>query len=129
MKIAILPTDHIPAHPRGVAGGNYPEMFANLFFKLSVVVDFDIFDVTMQEYPQDYDIYDGFIITGSKATAFDNLVWIIKLKTEIVELHDNHTKIIGIRFRQQILAQALGGEVDRGPKGFAVGVGNVGILP
>lgn len=31
MKIAILQTDHIPEHRRGVAGGNYPEMFANLF--------------------------------------------------------------------------------------------------
>ncbi|MDE5018638.1 type 1 glutamine amidotransferase, partial [Francisella tularensis subsp. holarctica] len=77
MKIALLQTDHIPEHRRGVAGGTYPEMFANLFFKLSVVVDFDIFDVTMQEYTQDYEIYDVFIITGSKATAFDNLAWII----------------------------------------------------
>ncbi|MDE4974048.1 type 1 glutamine amidotransferase, partial [Francisella tularensis subsp. holarctica] len=43
MKIAILQTDHITEHRRGVAGGNYPEMFANLLFKLSVVVDIDIF--------------------------------------------------------------------------------------
>ena len=52
MKIAILQTDHIPEHHRGIAGDNYPEMFANLFLKLSVVVDFDIFDVTIQEYPK-----------------------------------------------------------------------------
>ena len=32
MKIAILQTDHIPEHRRGIAGDNYPEMFANLFF-------------------------------------------------------------------------------------------------
>lgn len=31
MKIAILQTDYIPEHRRGVTGGNYPEMFANLF--------------------------------------------------------------------------------------------------
>lgn len=48
MKIAILQTDHIPEHHRGIAGGNYPEMFTNLFFKLSVVVDFDIFDVAIK---------------------------------------------------------------------------------
>ncbi|MDE4990643.1 type 1 glutamine amidotransferase, partial [Francisella tularensis subsp. holarctica] len=62
MNISILQTDHIPEHRRGVAGGNYQEMFANLFFKLSVVVDFDIFDVTLQEYKQEFVIYDGFII-------------------------------------------------------------------
>lgn len=128
MKLAILQTDHIPEHRRGVAGGNYPEMFANLFFKLSVVVDFDIFDVTVKEYPQDYDIYDGFIITGSKATAFDNLDWIRKLKQEIVKLYEKNMKIIGICFGHQILAQALGGKVARGPDGFAVGVRNVEIL-
>ena len=80
-------------------------MFANLFFKLSVVVDFDIFDVTVKEYPQDYDIYDGFIITGSKAIAFDNLDWIRKLKQEIVKLYEKNTKIIGICFGHQILAK------------------------
>lgn len=81
MKIAILQTDHIPEHRRGIAGGNYPEMFTNLFFKLSVVVDFDIFDVAIKEYPRDYNIYGGFIITGSKAIAFDNLAWIVKLES------------------------------------------------
>ena len=128
MKIAILQTDHIPEHRRGVAGGNYPDMFANLFFKLSVVVDFDIFDVTEQEYPKSYDIYDGFIITGSKATAFDNLAWISRLKSEIVKIYNSNKKIVGICFGHQILAQALGGKVQRGPKGFAVGVRNVEVL-
>ena len=31
MKIAILQTDHISEHRRGIAGDNYLEMFANLF--------------------------------------------------------------------------------------------------
>ena len=128
MKIAIFQTDHIPEHRRSVSGGNYPDMFANLFFKLSVVVDLDIFDVTEQEYPESYDIYDGFIITGSKATAFDNLAWITKLKSEIVKIYNKNKKIIGICFGHQILAQALCGRVERGPKGFAEGVRNVKVL-
>ncbi|KEI35325.1 glutamine amidotransferase, class I [Francisella sp. W12-1067] len=128
MKIAILQTDHIPEHRREMAGGNYPEMFANLFFKLSLIVDFDIFDVTEQDYPSDYDIYDGFIITGSKATAFDNLPWISKLKSTIVELYNSSKKIIGVCFGHQILAQALGGRVERATKGFSVGIKNVKIL-
>jgi GMP synthase-like glutamine amidotransferase len=83
MKIAILQTDHIPEHRRDVAGGNYPEMFANLFFKLFLIVDLDVFDVTEGNYPTNYNLYDGFIITGSKAKAFDNLAWIEMLKSEV----------------------------------------------
>ncbi|ALB01928.1 glutamine amidotransferase [Francisella persica ATCC VR-331] len=92
------------------------------------MVDFDIFNITIQEYPQDYNIYNGFIITGSKATAFDNLAWIVKLKAAIVKLHDSYKEIVGICFGHQILAQALGGRFERGPKWFAVGVHNVYIL-
>ncbi|AXA33210.1 glutamine amidotransferase-related protein [Francisella adeliensis] len=127
MKIAILQTDHIPKHRRGVAGGNYPEMFANLFFRLSLIIDFDTYDVTEGQYPKDYSIYDGFIITGSKATAFDNLPWIEKLKSVITEIYKNGQKIVGICFGHQILAQALGGAVKRSEKGFAVGVRNVEV--
>ena len=128
MKIAILQTDHIPKHRREVAGGNYPEMFANLFFKLSLIVDLDVFDVTEEEYPTSYNCYDGFIITGSKATASDKLPWIDKLKSNIIDIYDSGKKIIGICFGHQMLAQALGGRVQRATCGFAVGVRSVKVL-
>ncbi|MFC4892529.1 gamma-glutamyl-gamma-aminobutyrate hydrolase family protein [Pseudofrancisella aestuarii] len=128
MKIAILQTDHIPAHRQEFSGGNYPEMFANLFFKLSVVIDFDIFDVTVGEYPENCCEYDGFIITGSKATAFERLPWIEELKARVREILDEGKKIVGICFGHQVLVEALGGRVERSKNGFAVGIRTVKIL-
>ncbi len=128
MKIAILQTDYIPEHRRDVSGGNYPEMFATLFFKLSLIVDLDIYDVTEGLYPADYSVYDGFIITGSKATAFDNLAWIEKLKSEVRNIYNQGQKIIGICFGHQILAQALGGKVTRSDYGVATGVRSVEVI-
>ena len=128
MKIAILQTDHIPTHRHHFSGGNYPDMFANLFFKLSIIIDFDIFDVTIGEYPYNYDNYDGFIITGSKATAFDNVDWINHLKTQIKKIFNLNKKIVGICFGHQVLIEALGGKVERSNNGFAVGVKTVEII-
>ncbi len=50
MKIALLQADHVPEYRRCISGGNYPDMFANLFLKVFTIVDIDVFDVTVGEY-------------------------------------------------------------------------------
>ena len=128
MKIGLLQTDYVSEDHRESAGGDLPEMFANLFFKISKTVDLDVFDVIKGEYPNNYDIYDGFIITGSKFAAFDNVDWIIKLKYAIVDIYNSGKKIIGICFGHQILAQTLGGSVARGGLGLSTGIRKVETL-
>ncbi len=128
MKIALLQADHIPEYRHCVSGGNYPDMFANLFLKVSTIVDIDVFDVTVGQYPKDINHYDKFIITGSKATSFERLPWICVLENYIKTLFGLHKKMIGICFGHQILAQALGGRVERSVKGWGVGVQCIKIL-
>lgn len=103
-------------------------MFANLFLKVSTIVDIDVFDVTVGEYPKDIHYYDKFIITGSKATSFERLPWICVLEDYIKGLYALSKKMIGICFGHQILAQALGGRVERSMKGWSIGVQCIKVL-
>ena len=128
MKIAILQADHIPKHRHHVSGGNYPEMFANLFLKISAVVDLEVFDVTELEFPEDINSYDGYIITGSKATSFGESIWITTLIEKIHLILAQKKRIIGICFGHQILARALGGQVNRSSKGWGVGVHSINVI-
>ncbi|MBK2125643.1 glutamine amidotransferase-related protein [Fangia hongkongensis] len=128
MKLAIFQADHIPEYRHKISGGNYPNMFANLFLKVSAIVDLEVFDVTKGIYPDNFDSYDGFIITGSKATCFEKTPWIVRLEEQIQHLFAMGKRIIGICFGHQILAQALGGKVERADTGWGVGVHSIHML-
>lgn len=129
MKVALLLADHVPQYRYSVSGGNYPDMFANLFLKINEVIDMDVFDITVNEYPINPDIYQGFIISGSRASAYEKVDWIEDLKSYIRKLKHDGFKIIGICFGHQVIAQALGGEVRRATqKGLGAGIKTIKML-
>lgn len=129
MKIALLLADHIPKYRYSVSGGNYPEMFANLFLKINEVIDMDVYDVTLGEYPDNSSSYCGFIVSGSRASAYDKEGWINILKEYICGLKTAGHKVIGICFGHQLIAQALGGKVERADhKGLGAGIKTIKVL-
>jgi len=84
----------------------------------------DGYDVVKKmEYPT-LDDYDGIVITGSAASAYEPLEWIDKLVAfmrSAVESHP-HINMIGICFGHQIMARALGGECAPNSGKWEVGV-------
>ncbi|KAI0289422.1 hypothetical protein B0F90DRAFT_1868323 [Multifurca ochricompacta] len=81
------------------------------------IVDFvmDSYDVrhAMAYPPSDtLDTYNGIVITGSAASAYEDVEWINRLVSWVADLSVQrpHIKIIGICFGHQIVARALGGE-------------------
>jgi GMP synthase-like glutamine amidotransferase len=75
-------------------------------------------------YPSDSDVdkVDGFIITGSKSSAYEDKEWIRNLERLVQELHAKRKKMVGICFGHQVIARALGGTVAKSDKGWGVGV-------
>lgn len=64
--------------------------------------------------------FDGAVITGSRASAYDPEPWIAPLEAWLRAAMQAGTPLLGVCFGHQILAQALGGQVAR--RGWRVGL-------
>ena len=108
-------------------------MFERLVLAADPSATFSVWDVEEGVYPSDSDVdtVDGFIITGSKSSAYDDKEWIRNLERLVQELHAKRKKMVGICFGHQVIARALGGTVAKSDKGWGVGVNvyNVSELP
>lgn len=123
MKIAILEADHVAEELEKVYG-DYPFMFQNLLLKQKSELEFKAFTVIDGEFPRDDELkeFDGFLLTGSKFSAYDKEPWIRQLSELIGKLNDQDIPLIGICFGHQLIAQALGGKTEKNLGGWGVGV-------
>ena len=74
------------------------------------------------EFPKTIHDFDGYVITGSPASANGSEAWIEELMGFIRELEVARIPTIGICFGHQAIARALGGHVDKNPGGWGFGV-------
>jgi len=121
MKLGILKTDAV--RPEWVPEfGEYPEMFIALLGQVDPALEFRVYDVEQGEYPEDIDEVDGYLITGSKSSVYDEKPWIAVLMDFVRQLHRRRKKLVGICFGHQLVAQALGGKTGKSPRGWGVGL-------
>jgi GMP synthase-like glutamine amidotransferase len=118
MQIGILQTGHAPDALIGRTG-DYDLFFANLLkdrgltFKAYAVVD--------MVFPKDVHDCDGWLLTGSRHGAYEDLPFIRPLEDFIRKAYAAKVPLVGICFGHQIIAQALGGRVEKFKGGWAVG--------
>jgi GMP synthase (glutamine-hydrolysing) len=118
MKIGILQTGHAPDELKP-ALGDYTDMFQDLLHGQGFT--FDTYSVVDNVFPDSAQDADGWLITGSKHGAYEDHPWIPPLEALIREIADSGRPLIGVCFGHQIIAQALGGKVEKYPGGWAVG--------
>ncbi|OBZ78439.1 Serine/threonine-protein kinase gad8 [Grifola frondosa] len=115
--------------------GDYTAIFDTLLRKSlpsepKIEYTLDPYDVrNKMEYPPNVDDYDGIILTGSAASAYENLEWINRLVsyvTSIVKEKPN-IKLIGICFGHQIIGRAMGGECVPNDGKWEVGVTEIAL--
>lgn len=121
MKLAILETGRPPGDLADQFG-DYPSMFESL---LGPEFRIETFDVENGELPEPGG-HEACLITGSPAGVYDPLPWIEPLQQFIREA--GRSKMIGICFGHQIMAEALGGHVEKSAKGWGAGLHRYAIL-
>lgn len=118
MRIGILQCGHFPivdGYPTKTYSDLYSDWLANrgLTFETWSVVD--------MEFPASVQDAEGWLISGSKFGAYDDAPFIPKLEVFIRDIYAAGVPMVGICFGHQIMAQALGGTVEKYHQGWSIG--------
>ena len=121
LTIGILLTDHVlddlqPKH------GDQDDFYFKIFGEADINIKLKIYDVTLNNYPSDMDECDGYLITGSKLSVYDDVRWIRDLEQYIRVLNEQKKFLLGVCFGHQLIAKALGGEVCKAEIGWVTGL-------
>lgn len=125
--IGILDAYHFDLTP-GSYQEKYMPMILSYLNKVIPNETFKHYHLAKNDFPTDIHECDGYIITGSPASCYEDIDWIKKLIEFIKELNISKKKTFGICFGHQVIAYALGGEVKKSPKGWGLGVSEFSII-
>ena len=114
MKVAVLETGRPPGN-LAEDFGDYPTMFGQLLGAGSRSRA-----STCRQGVSGSRGAPAYLITGSPAGVYDDLPWIEPLQQFIREA--DGAKMIGICFGHQVMAEALGGHVEKSDKGWGAGL-------
>jgi len=118
MKIGILQAGHAPEKLLETAG-DYDAMFRQLLAGHGF--SFVTYRVVDMEFPDQIDACDGWLITGSRHGVYEDHPFIPPLEALVRDAFAADIPMVGICFGHQIIAQALGGKVEKFADGWAVG--------
>ena len=118
MQIGILQTGASPDALRG-EHGDYPDFFERLLQGRGLA--FRRFHVEAMEFPASVQECDGWLITGSRHGAYEDHPFIKPLEDFVRKAYAGHVPVVGICFGHQVIAQAMGGKVERYAGGWSVG--------
>ncbi|SHH56498.1 type 1 glutamine amidotransferase [Cognatishimia maritima] len=118
MKIGILQTGPFAEEVQAVTG-DYDVMFKSLLSGQGFT--FEVWRVFEDEMPTSIEDCEGWLITGSKFGVYEDHPWIAVMEDFIRDCIEAARPIVGICFGHQLIAQALGGKVEKFEGGWSVG--------
>jgi GMP synthase-like glutamine amidotransferase len=100
--------------------GGYVAMFGALLGPHGI--ELEGIDARAGELPADPAAYDGYVLTGSATSVYDDEPWIAPAEELLRGIVAAGIPVAGICFGHQLLAQALGGRVEKATAGWGMGV-------
>lgn len=126
MKLGILQCGHTP-DPVAEKHGDFDKMFMRLLAPHGFT--FETWNIVDGQFPNGPSDADAWLLTGSKHGAYEEHAFIPPLETLIRDIHASGKRMLGICFGHQIIAQALGGRVEKFEGGWAIGRSAYTITP
>lgn len=123
MNIGLLQCDHVAERFQPIAG-DYAEMFGALFGQHFNLIPYDVCNGV---WPVSVHDCDAYLCTGSRWSVYDDVAWIHELKSFVRRAYEMRTPFIGICFGHQMMAEALGGKVEKSAHGWGIGIQAVEI--
>lgn len=118
LSIGILKCGHV--HETVTAqNGDYTAWFRNLLEPHGFHMP--AWTVADMEFPDSIDAADGWLVTGSPLSAYDDHPFIDPLMEFLRNIQAAGKPLVGICFGHQIIARALGGKVEKAPSGLRIG--------
>ena len=119
LRIGLLMVGHVDPKSRHI-GGDYPELFGSLLDGRGI--ELIRYNLDEGRFPDDVGECDGWLCSPSRLSTYDDVAWLADAEELLHRIVATETLYVGICFGHQLLAQALGGLVEKSPYGWGVGV-------
>lgn len=123
MNVGILETGRPPGD-LAARFGDYPAMFAQL---LGPGFETTTYDVAAGAFPDRPGAHEAYLVTGSPAGVYEDRPWIAPL-IEFVRAAGETSKLVGVCFGHQLMAEAFGGRVEKSGRGWGIGLQTYDVL-
>lgn len=127
MRIGILEAGR-PAPGLLEKHGDYRKMFRDLLSEPFPEAEFIDYAAIDGHLPRSLSEADGWLVSGSAFSVYDPDPWIGALKKFSREAVNNGDPVFGICFGHQLLAEIMGGKVEKAKQGWGVGVHEYRII-
>ncbi|MCH1924210.1 gamma-glutamyl-gamma-aminobutyrate hydrolase family protein [Shewanella sp. C32] len=120
MKLTII---EVGAAPQALRSrfGSLPDMFKRMLSSHNPAMDYEVVSLINGQPVPKLEHIQALFITGSSYSAYDDIPWRPALEELIRAAYAQCTPMVGVCFGHQIIAQALGGTVEKVDRGWGLG--------